>query len=247
MNGDGRNSLEGQGQMVASSHQSPSLSSRRGWLRGLGMAVAMVGMVAGVSACTTGLDTSVTRFQSQLPAPAGQSFYVVPKDPAQNGGIEFGQYAGNVASHLVKLGYAPAASADSATLIVHLGYGVDKGRERIDAPMMDPYWGGWGRRGRFGGGWGGRYYAGGAWGWGWYDPWFAGVESYTIYTSGVSLMIDQKNDGRHLFEGNAQAVSTSNRLPYLVPNLVEALFTNFPGNSGETLHITVAPEKATVH
>ena len=30
----------------------------------------------------------------------------------------------------------------------------------------------------------------------------------------------------------------------LVPNLVEAMFTGFPGNSGETLHITVAPEDA---
>jgi len=31
-----------------------------------------------------------------------------------------------------------------------------------------------------------------------------------------------------------------------VPNLVEAFFTGFPGNSGETLRITVAPEKTTV-
>ena len=29
----------------------------------------------------------------------------------------------------------------------------------------------------------------------------------------------------------------------LVPNLVEAMFTGFPGNSGETVRISVAPEK----
>ena len=40
----------------------------------------------------------------------------------------------------------------------------------------------------------------------------------------------------------AQAVSSSNRLQYLVPNLVEAMFTDFPGNSGETLRISIAPE-----
>jgi len=28
-----------------------------------------------------------------------------------------------------------------------------------------------------------------------------------------------------------------------VPNLVEAMFTGFPGNSGETVRISVAPEK----
>ena len=30
-------------------------------------------------------------------------------------------------------------------------------------------------------------------------------------------------------------------LPRLVPNLVEAMFTNFPGQSGEEVKITIAP------
>jgi hypothetical protein len=70
-----------------------------------------------------------------------------------------------------------------------------------------------------------------------------GVDSYTIYTSGIEVKIDRRADGQRLFEGKAEAVSTSNRLPYLVPNLVEAMFTDFPGNSGETVRISVAPEK----
>jgi hypothetical protein len=28
-----------------------------------------------------------------------------------------------------------------------------------------------------------------------------------------------------------------------VPNLIEAMFTGFPGNSGETVRITVMPER----
>ena len=55
-----------------------------------------------------------------------------------------------------------------------------------------------------------------------------------------------RNDGVRLFEGKAEAVSTSNRLQYLVPNLVEAMFTGFPGNSGETVRISVAPERQPV-
>ncbi len=84
-----------------------------------------------------------------------------------------------------------------------------------------------------------------AWGYGWYDPFFdnSSVESYTVYTSGIDLKIDRAADGQRLFEGKAEAVSTSNKLQYLVPNLVEAMFTDFPGNSGETVRITVAPEK----
>src|SRR3546814_14042262 len=40
----------------------------------------------------------------------------------------------------------------------------------------------------------------------------------------------------------SQAVSTSNRLQYLVPNLVDAMFTGFPGNTGETVRISIKPE-----
>ena len=64
--------------------------------------------------------------------------------------------------------------------------------------------------------------------------------------SGVALKIDRRADGTRLFEGQAEAVSRSNKLQYLVPNLVEAMFTDFPGNSGETLRISIAPEKTTV-
>ena len=46
-----------------------------------------------------------------------------------------------------------------------------------------------------------------------------------------------------MFEGHAQARSRTDELPVLVPNLVEAMFTGFPGNSGETVRITVAPER----
>ena len=51
--------------------------------------------------------------------------------------------------------------------------------------------------------------------------------------------IKRTADGQALFEGTAQARSRTNELPVLVPNLVEAMFTNFPGRSGETVRITV--------
>ena len=35
-------------------------------------------------------------------------------------------------------------------------------------------------------------------------------------------------------------------LPALVPNLVDAIFTGFPGNSGETLRITIRDDEKTV-
>jgi hypothetical protein len=206
------------------------------------LAAAALLMLA-LAACASPFNANVKRFQSQLPAPSGQTFAVVADDPAMAGGLEFSQYARLVEAKLAQQGYAPVAEPANATLIVRFDYGVDKGRERVRSTGFrhDPFWGPWYGYGRFGHP---GFYRPGLWNYGWYDPWFDnGVESYTVYTSGISLKIDRRADGVRLFEGSAEAVSTSNRLQYLVPNLVEAMFTNFPGNSGETVRISVAPEK----
>jgi hypothetical protein len=201
------------------------------------LAAAMLLLFA-VAACAP-FTANVSRFQSQLPAPAGQTFVVLADDPALAGGIEFSQYAHLVEGKLAQLGYTPVSDPAKAQLIVRFDYGVDKGRERIRSTgFNDPFLGPWYGYGRF------NRWRGGPWGFGWYDPWFDNdIESYTIYTSGISVKIDRRADNQRLFEGKAEAVSASNRLQYLVPNLVEAMFTNFPGNSGETVRISVAPEK----
>ncbi|MDR2856539.1 MAG: DUF4136 domain-containing protein [Novosphingobium sp.] len=195
-----------------------------------------------LAACASPFNARVSRFQSQLPPPAGQTFAVVAVDPALAGGIEFAQYARIVEGKLTQLGYTAVSDPAEATLLVRFDYGVDQGRERIRSTgfARDPFWGSWYGYGRFGAG----PWRRGPWGFGWYDPWFGNnIESYTIFTSGIDLKIDRRVDGQRLFEGRAEAVSTSNRLQYLVPNLIEAMFTNFPGNSGETVRISVAPEQ----
>jgi len=202
-------------------------------------------LMLGLAACAAPFNANVSRFQSQLPAPAGQTFAVVADDPAMAGGIEFAQYARLVEAKLAQQGYTAVTDPEQATLLVRFDYGIDKGRERVRSTgfSRNPFWGPWYGYGRFG--YWGPYYRPGMWNYGWYDPWFdgGGYESYTVYTSGISMKIDRKADGVRLFEGQAEAVSMSNRLQYLVPNLVEAMFTGFPGNSGETVRISVAPEK----
>ncbi|MEP7349435.1 MAG: DUF4136 domain-containing protein [Sphingorhabdus sp.] len=201
-----------------------------------------------LAACATPFRADVSRFQ-ELPAPQGQSFVVRAADAPDQGGIEFGQYAALVANEMQELGYVAAPTGSAADMTVTLDYGVDEGRERTvvrQDPFYDPYWG-YGsfyrpyvihtRRGA-------RYVMG------YYDPFlYSGfnraydVDSYTVYTSGLDLKINRNADGKRLFEGKAEAKSRSNKLPYLVPNLVEAMFTGFPGNSGETVRISVAPEE----
>jgi hypothetical protein len=209
------------------------------------MKLAVVGLLLlGLAACAAPFNANVSRFQSQLPPPAGQTFAVVADDPQLAGGIEFAQYAALVEAQMRAQGYTPVANPQQAELLVRFDYGVDNGRERVRSTGFShsPYWSPWYGYGRLGY-WG--PYRGGMWSYGWYDPWFGGgqeIDVTTVYTSGVDMKIDRRVDGVRLFEGKAEAVSRSNKLQYLVPNLVEAMFTGFPGNSGETVRITIAPE-----
>jgi hypothetical protein len=208
-----------------------------------------------LAACATPFKADVSRFQ-QLPAPAGQTFTVKAADPANDGGIEFGQYASLVSAQMARVGYVPAAPGAPADLVVKLDYSVDEGKERTvvyDDPFYDPFWG-YGRYG-FGRGYYRPYLVrtprGARYVYGWHDPFLYGsgfgrgvdVRSYTVYTSDIEMKIEKAGTGERLFEGKAEAKSRSNRLPYLVPNLVTAMFTGFPGNSGETVRISVAPEE----
>jgi hypothetical protein len=200
--------------------------------------------------CATGLPTQVSRYQA-MPAPAGQSFVIQPADPEDRGGLEFSRYADLVRRHMIAQGYSEAGSAEQASLIVSVGYGVDDGRQQVVTRPGLGYgrfgYGGFGYRpywSRFGGC--GRlrspfYY-------GWDDPfWYRGgfgdeIDVYTVYTGYLDMDI-RRPDGRAVFEGTARARSRTDDLGVLVPNLVEAMFTGFPGNSGETVKITVAPER----
>lgn len=211
------------------------------------MAAPALALMA-LSGCVAPFKADVARFQ-QLPAPAGQSFTVVADDPKLAGGLEFSHYADLVGEKLRQTGYVPASDPATADLIVRVAYDVDNGKEKVRSTgFAGAGWGpGWGP------GWGGRFgyggYWGRPWGYGFYDPWLFGgagygdISSYTVYTSDLSMKIDRAADSRRLFEGKASAQSLSNKLTYLVPNLIDAMFTNFPGQNGENVKITLPPEK----
>ena len=232
-------------------------------------AAALVGAASvGLSGCATGLPAKVTRFQA-MPAPQGQSFFVVPGTGlAQGGGLEWSRYAALVAQQLQAQGYSQAASPNQATMIVQLGYNVDQGTERrvvdrLSPRAYDPFYSGfyrpygvYGSRfdPRFGVYYGRPYYSRfGYYGayrspfyYGWDDPfWYGGasVREYTEYKSELDLDIRRRADNQQLFDGRAQARSTTDNTQVLVPNLIQAMFTGFPGRNGESIKITVPAQK----
>ena len=217
-------------------------------------AVASAALLGLTGCASTGFPAQVSRFQA-MPAPTGESFYIVPMDQADAGGLEFSRYAAMVASELAEEGYVAAPSRDAATMLVQVGYDVDDGRQRIVRDPFGPRLGVGFGIGRFG------YYdpfyrrslysrhryygprLGYAFGWD--DPfWYgrSGIRSYDEYRSRLEVDIRRTADNQAIFEGTALARSRTDNLGVLVPNLIEAMFTDFPGRNGETVRITVRPE-----
>ena len=117
-------------------------------------------------------------------------------------------------------------------------------RERIETRPgfgygFGPYgYGGFGYGGFYGRGFGYGGFGYGGWGYGGFGD-YPEVYSQTIYNSHVDLRINRTVDNVAVFEGRAETVATTNDLTKLVPNLITAVFTNFPGNSGQTIRVQV--------
>ena len=186
-----------------------------------------------------------------MPAPQGQSFIVVPAKGEDVGGLEFSRYAELVAQQMQAQGFARAPSINQATMIVQVGYDVsDPQTEIVSDPF--PHYGygygyGWGypfygrRRSSFYWGWNDPFWYGRYGGYGGYGP-YDGIRTYTYYVSELDMNIRRKADNASLFEGKAKARSRSDNPAKTVPSLVQAMFSGFPGNSGETIKITIPPE-----
>ena len=201
----------------------------------LGAVVVALSLLA---ACTTPFQARVARFQ-QMPAPNGESFAIEAADPAKKGGLEFATYAAQVRQQLAALGYQAAAEGAKPSLIVKLDYGVSDPRERV---VQRPGF----VSGRFAYGPYGYWPGWSMWGPGYYDPFWGPmwdrpeVYSYTLYHSFLDMEI-RRVSGESVFEGRAETDARTNDMPSLVPQLVQAMFTNFPGKTGETVRIKLPP------
>ena len=230
----------------------------------LGGALLLGAGAIAVSGCAANLPTQVTRFQA-MPAPTGQTFYVVQAN-GQPGGLEFGQYASLVSQQLAARGYRPAGAPQLADMLVKVSYDVDQDVDyRVDPiansrmydpfyrrGFYDPFWGvTYGRpyysrygyysryRDPFFYGWGDPFYSGYAGRIDGYNQWGEPVRAYKVYESELDLDIVRRADNYSLFEGKAQARSATGETGVILPNLIEAMFTGFPGRSGETVKITI--------
>lgn len=232
-------------------------------------AVSVLAALA-LAGCATGLDTKVTRYQTAALQP-GQSFYVVPREGAPR--ASFYRYASMISAQLEAQGFRPAGAPGVADMLVKVDFGVDEGKTEIARdpfygsryrygrgwgpydwadPWYDPFIGAYyGRAYR-------SRYSPYPYYYGWDDPfWYGtgsrwagvgpygrgGYDTYKVYKSYLDMDIEQRVNNAPLFEGHAKARSRTEELDALVPNLIQAMFTGFPGRNGETVKITVPPPR----
>jgi hypothetical protein len=191
-----------------------------------------------LGACTTPIiQSDVTRFNA-LGNTQSLGFTIVP-DQGQVSSLEFQDYATLVANALSAQGWRPVAPGGPADSVVSLHWGLGP-PETVVWQSPSAVYGGMGSNGSYGGmsygGWPGWY--NGHVGYGFYDPFpYWETSSITTYPKWLSVRISEKNSNRVLFEGRAVAEGTRREIAPVMPYLVQALFTGFPGTNGSTVRV----------
>lgn len=178
-----------------------------------------------LAACASGFQAEVTRFHAMIP-PVGESVTIEPA-PGIEVGPEFTSYANLVGDRLAAEGFRPAAGGP-ADIVATLGYAARPTNAVEDeGPQVG-----------IGMGSAGRHTAVGL---GTSFSLSGGPKQVFVYQ--LQLIMSAAETGERLFEGRAVARGTDTSISSVMPNLITALFTDFPGQSGETRRIKVQPEQ----
>lgn len=181
-----------------------------------------------ITACTPSFRSNVTSFH-EVPLTAGKTIAIIPMDEEMHGSIEFANYAALVGAALESRGYLQAGDKEPE-LIVGMSYTVNDGREKIrQAGISFNYWNHIGPYGS----------------WAAYDPHMSGLNRLSLNTVyKIELKFEIRTpDGETLYETRADTETRDGRLTVIVPQLVEAIFSDFPGANGETRRVVLKREK----
>jgi hypothetical protein len=207
----------------------------------LGGLLLLTGLV--LSGCASTFDADVARFH-RLGPPTGKTVTIVAIDPAKVGSLEFEQYAGLVRARLMDMGYQPVS--ENADLQVELDWMVSEGREKIFSRpgYYDPY-PYYHSRFYHPFGFHPRFYGSGFYGHGFYGAYgYRGNDVYSVTVYSVRMTMAMVNrDDEVMFEGRTDSVVRDPDMPSVMPYLVQAMFTDFPGQSGLTRTVEIEMAK----
>lgn len=174
--------------------------------------------------CATQVTSEVTRFHQDA-KPMGETIAIVPVDQAKQGSLEFASYARLVAGKLTEIGYKVVDVSANPDLMARMDYTVGPAQTKIQSwPRNYVYY-------QFNYGSYFPYYYSHYWD----EP---EIYSYTIYPRTLDLKII-RSGGESLFEGHVKSIGREQNINQVMPYLVEAMFNNFPGESGVTKVVTI--------
>ena len=183
-----------------------------------------------LAACAGQVTSQVTRFH-QGSLPSGETIAVVAGDPSKQNSLEFSAYARIVAAKLFQIGYRVVPADARPQLLAKMDYSVGPAETKVKSwPRSFVHY-------RFSYGYYYPYY---------YGTYWDGPEvySYTVYPRALDLSIVRAN-GESLFEGHVKSIGREQNINEVIPYLIEAMFHNFPGESGVTKVVTIQKDGTT--
>jgi Domain of unknown function (DUF4136) len=177
------------------------------------------------------LRADVVRFHSSFAVQQGQTVAVRPIDTALANSLEFSNYATVLADRLVRLGYK-SATTGTTDLVADLAYGqvtrdtsIEAGRSPVSVGV-----GVGGGSGSFGLGGSLNFPIGSR-----------QNQNRGVRDTQVSVRIKRSGDDKVIWEGRSTSESLNvetNSLTALMPTMIDAVLSNFPGESGKTVRYT---------
>jgi len=185
------------------------------------------------SGCTPVLRSKVVAFYEDV-LPAGETIRVEAMGEADGQSLEFRRYAKLVADELRKVGYEPVGPGEDAQLIAEVDYKVDMGPVDVRYERNRPYVHYYFHYGRY------------------RDPVYFGVtqrwdpelSTAQTYNRTLSMNIVRNDETRErIFESRVESPGYDRQLPEVMPYLITAMFTNFPGENGVTKVVTIEMDR----
>jgi len=198
-------------------------------MRHLTRILLLAPLLALLTSCAGTLRSDVVTFHEGV-MPYGETIRVEAVDTALSGSLEFQHYADMIRKELGRLGYTPVPAGEPTQLVARVAYSVSEGQTEIRSyPNNNGF-----ARYQF---WYGHYHT--PYYYGFSTDWEPEIYSYTVFNRKLEIDIQQATDGKVLFEGRVQSLGREREIAKVMPYLVTAMFTNYPGESGVTKVVTL--------
>lgn len=197
-----------------------------------------------LAGCATFVESDVARFHQLDQEPLDKTYFLQAA-PGQSGDLEFLHYSGLIESGLRANGYSKSAPS-AAGMVASFVYRIDNGRATVSSyPIFGSTGGATSRAsGTLTAGTSQYQYSGtissapkiGVVG--------SGVSSDVVYMRQLDFFLRKQSagadGGRILYQATVKSEGVNSSLSAVMPAMIEALFKEFPGKSGEAKTIRIS-------